>query len=132
MPADSRGANVIERIIMKNVMTLENALKKAAVLMDDMAKHAAIDLGEKKYSVELHAEAAGYAMRVLFHPKGVKTDADGNAVNVLEPTTANFASLFHGLYNHSHWRQKFERAGYFAKTEKNPYAAGRFDEEGGE
>lgn len=107
-------------------MSLENALKKASEIMVNAATHYAKDLGEKKYSVEMHAEASGYAMRVLFAPK--REDAER-----LPQTDANYAAVFHALYNHSAWRQKHEKAKLFeAQSAKASSYSDRLSEEMGE
>ncbi len=111
-------------------MTLEKALSKASEIMVNAATHYAKDKGEKQYTAVLHARSAGYAMRVVFAPKDAAADK-------LEFTTENSIAVFHALYNHSAWRQKFEGEKYklFAKKEKvsvDTYAGELEEEMGGE
>lgn len=105
-------------------MDMKTALEKVSEIMKLAAQHAK-DKGAIAWSAEAHATAAGYCLRVVFQPK------DGQG---LEPTAANYAGMFHALYNHSAWRQKFEKAGIFAKQGERSLAGlvGELEEEFGE
>lgn len=80
------------------------ALKNAAETMK-LGAQVQKDEGRTAYKAEMHAALAGHAM--------AKELAAG-----LEPTAGNLAAMFHALYNHSAWRQKFEKDGIFPKAEE--------------
>lgn len=106
-------------------MQIKDAIAKAAEIMKLAAQHGK-DKGKIAWAAEDHATAAGYCLRVVFHPK------DGK--DALEPTAANYAAMFHALYNHSAWRQKFEKDGIFAKAGERSLAStvSELEEEFGE
>ena len=89
-------------------MTMTEALKKCGETMELAAQHFK-DKGAV-YTSDMHATAAGLAIRQVLFPK------DGS--EGVEPTSSNIGTLFHALYNHSAWRQKWEKAGYFKKKEE--------------
>lgn len=91
--------------------TLEKAKDAAAKDMELIATSYK-DKGKLTYTAELHCEAVGFVMRKAFFPKS------GDA---LEPTSANFAAMVHALYNHSAWRQKWEKKKLFAKKEARTF-----------
>jgi len=88
-------------------MDKQQALKKCDETLRLAAQHWK-DKGARAYTAEMHSTACGLAMRQVFFP------ANGEA---FEPTATNVADVFHALYNHSAWRQKFEKAGLFPKKE---------------
>ena len=92
-------------------MKIEVALKKVDETMQLCARHYA-DVGVKVYSADKHTNAAGLALKKVLAPAAL---ADGTPADAVELTSANLAMLFHALYNHSAWRQKFEKAGLFEK-----------------
>ncbi len=114
-------------------MTLEYALKKASEILYLAAERQAKDKKAQAYTAAIHSEGVGYAMRVLFHPKD-------DAADRLEPSTKNFIAVFHALYNHSAWRQKFEKGkdattpALFKKADKRDVTAveSELEEEFGE
>jgi len=83
---------------------INDAIKSAAETMK-LGAQVQKDKGRTAYKAKMHAALAGYAM--------AKELAAG-----LEPTAENLAALFHALYNHSAWRQKFEDAGIFPKAKE--------------
>lgn len=83
---------------------MKKVLAKAAETMTLAAQHYK-DKGQKKYTAELHCGSVGFAIA-----QAVK---DG-----MEPTSANFGAMVHALYNHSAWRQKFEKAELFEKAQE--------------
>lgn len=103
-------------------MDIKKALEKLAETLTQAAQFAK-DKGATTYTAEMHASACGLAMRVIFHPK------QGEA---LEPTNANYAAVFHAAYNHSAWRQKFEKAKLFPKKEERTFGGlmAELEEEG--
>ena len=105
---------------------MEDALKKAGEVLGLAAK-AAKDRGVVAWTADEHVRACGYIIRVLFHPK------DPEAAK-LEPTAANYAAVFHAVYNQSAWRQKFEKDGIFEKKAAKSYdnAMQELEEEMGE
>ena len=111
-----------------NVMTIEKALVQIQETMTAVATFESKDRGATTWTTDMHAGAAGLAMRRVFAPK--------SGVDGLEASSANYTTLFKALYNHSQWRQKFEKAKLFApksertaKTVENEYEA---ELEGGE
>ena len=105
-------------------MTIKEALAKLADTLEKAARHYK-DKGKLVYSTEDHANSVGFAMRQIFHPK----EGEG-----LESTGANYASVFLAAYNHSAWRQKFERLDIFPKKEAKTFenAVSALEEEFGE
>lgn len=88
-------------------MDKTKALEKLNEILT-LAAQAAKDKNLTTYTAEMHANACGIAMRVIFAPKqGVG----------LPQTNENYAAVFHAAYNHSAWRQKFEKAKLFPKKE---------------
>lgn len=83
---------------------MKKVLDKAAERMELCAKHFK-DKGASAYTAALHSSAAGIAIARAF---------EGD--DALELTPKNVTTLFHALYNHSAWRQKWEKAGLFAKA----------------
>lgn len=98
-------------------MNIDQALAKADETLRAAAVYQSRDKGAKSYTAEMHSQAVGLAMRQVFAPK------EGSGLEPLAPTTANYTTMFHALYNHSAWRQKFEKKGkdgsapLFAKKE---------------
>lgn len=82
------------------MMTIEDGFKKANEIMWNAATFYAKDKGATAWTAELHSTAAGLALRAVFQPK------EGQG---LEASATNYGKLFHALYNHSAWRQKFEK-----------------------
>lgn len=82
--------------------TMKKFIATAAGDLELAARHFK-DKGATSYTAELHASACGFAI--------AKTLKAGMEVN-----SANCGALFHALYNQSAWRQKFEKAGIFAKV----------------
>jgi len=86
----------------QNTGKIEEALKVGAETLELVAR-AQADKGVRSYSAALHAAACGIAFE--------KAIQGG-----LEPTRANMTALFHALYNHSAWRQKFTKMKLFPEA----------------
>lgn len=84
-------------------MTTQEKIAKAAETMK-VAAQAFVDRGQKTYTAEIHCACAGKSLAV----------AQGEE----KLTATDAAALFHALYNHSAWRQRFEKAGLFATATK--------------
>lgn len=93
---DAKGMNITEALTK-----CDETLRLAAQFQKDK--------GATVYTAEMHCTACGLAMRQVLFPKS------GDA---LEATSTNIGTLFHALYNHSAWRQKFEKAKLFPKKEE--------------
>lgn len=91
-------------------MTIEQALVKAQEYMEKNARVVAEGMTKDgltpQYRAKAHAAAAGRIMSHLLT----------NGVDELEPSAVNMTVLFHGLHNHSAWRQKFEKKGIFPQS----------------
>tara|TARA_R110000868_G_scaffold40556_2_gene139838 strand:+ start:1518 stop:1838 length:321 start_codon:yes stop_codon:yes gene_type:complete len=99
---------------------IKKVLAKASETMTLAAQHYK-DKGATKYTAELHCGSVGYAMA-----QAVKGGMEANS--------ANLGAMVHALYNHSAWRQKFEKAGIFEKAQERSFenmAAGLEEEFGG-
>lgn len=83
-------------------MQINEAIRKSSEEMFLGAK-AFKDKGYTAYEARLHAALVG---RIIANRLN-----DGMQAN-----DKNFAALFHALYNHSAWRQKFEKEGIFPKA----------------
>lgn len=92
-------------------------VKRAAEQMELNARFYK-DKGETKYTAEKHASSVGYCLKqALTKPVIVE-----KAEVAMEVTTQNLGDLFHALYNHSAWRQKFEKADIFPKATERSLA----------
>jgi hypothetical protein len=89
-------------------------IKKAGDTMT-LAAQAFADRGQKSYTTEMHAACAGKAIESV---QAAKEAAQAGQTERKPLTAAEFAALFHALYNQSAWRQKFEKAGVFAAATK--------------
>lgn len=93
-------------------MDIKNALEVVSEYMTRNAKAVAEQMGKDglvpSYRSKAHSAAAG---RVIAHLLM-------NGVDELEGSVANMTVIFHSLANHSAWRQKFEGAGIFPRSEE--------------
>lgn len=88
-------------------MTIQDAIKMGGETLELVAK-AQADKGVRAYSAAIHAAACGIAF--------AKAMEGG-----LAPSRENMTALFHALYNHSAWRQKFSGEGkIFPEASKRP------------
>lgn len=76
-------------------------MKCAETMM--LVAQALKDRGATSYKAEMHVTAMAIAIE-----KVVKAG--------MEVSRENMTAVIHALYNHSAWRQKFEKAGVFAKA----------------
>lgn len=84
----------------------EDGIKILAETMELVAR-AQADKGVKVYTAATHAAGVGIGMS-----KALQAG--------MEPSRENMTALFHAGYNHSAWRQKFEKAGIFPTAAKRP------------
>lgn len=83
-------------------MQVNEAIRKSSEEMF-LGAQAFKDQGFSAYEARLHAALVGRCL--------AKRISEG-----MKPNDKNFAALFHALYNHGAWRQKFEKKGVFEKA----------------
>ena len=83
-------------------MTLQDAITMAGTTLE-LSARAFKDKGFESYEAKCHAAACGRAI--------AKAIGGG-----MEPNQANLGGLFQAIYNHSAWRQKFEKLGIYTKA----------------
>ena len=83
-------------------MQVNEAIRKSSEEMF-LGAQAFKDKGYKAYEAKLHAALVGRCL--------AKRISEG-----MEPNDKNLGAMFHALYNHSAWRQKFEKKGIFEKA----------------
>lgn len=87
-------------------------IDSAAKVMESAAR-AFADKGKKMWTTEMHSAAAGLAISKV-QAEQAEGPLDAGALG----------ALFHALYNHSAWRQKFTKLGIFAESAKRVSSLG--------